>query len=493
MKYLLIFKIIFLITFSSVFSIPVDQQTAEIVANSKLFYDEKTESFNIYNCIEIINEQNNNTLAYAFELDPTGYIIITADNDLPPIIAYSYTDVCRIINEKDNILFDIVQRDIKFKLEHLEYIPSDVIQDIKNQWTEYISCNFNNIGDPFFEQWPPAGSTPTDGWLMENWTQGSPYNNYCPMDLIAGSRSVAGCPAVAMGMIVNFQGNTNSTRFDDNDDYYHNYHEYYWIDNDYIAHDFPSWTQLNVYLDTLDSHYLNHYPLTSSDKGALVYACGAACHQVYTASVSGTFGVNQAYNAYIRFDYNNCELLDSTSDSLYERLSQNMKDAMPAHLAILDAAPTYGHNLVIDGYNTDDFYHLNFGWGGSYNGWYLFPLTGMPYSMNYIEGIILDIGESQAAVEEEIISMEDQSLYLSCSSNLIIDNLQINFSIDQRSQVNLSVYSVTGQLVEIIADKIFNPGSYNFNWNTNNSCSGVYIIKASSPFSIKFDKVLLIK
>jgi hypothetical protein len=49
-----------------------------------------------------------------------------------------------------------------------------------------------------------------------------------------------------------------------------------------------------------------------------------------------------------------------------------------------------GHNVVVDGYNTNDYFHLNFGWGGSYNGWYLLP-DEIPYGLTVVEGVILDI------------------------------------------------------------------------------------------------------
>ena len=70
-----------------------------------------------------------------------------------------------------------------------------------------------------------------------------------------------------------------------------------------------------------------------------------------------------------------------------------MMDARPAHLAIVDPGWTMGHNVVVDGYNTDNYYHLNFGWGGSYNGWYLLP-DEIPYGLTVIEGLIVDIAYS---------------------------------------------------------------------------------------------------
>ncbi|OQX70465.1 MAG: hypothetical protein B6D62_05015 [Candidatus Cloacimonas sp. 4484_275] len=68
----------------------------------------------------------------------------------------------------------------------------------------------------------------------------------------------------------------------------------------------------------------------------------------------------------------------------------NIIEAFPVHLAVVNQNWTMGHNVVIDGYNTDEYFHLNFGWGGTYNGWYLLP-DEIPYGLTVIEGAIVDI------------------------------------------------------------------------------------------------------
>ncbi len=483
----------FAFLFSILSAMPVDQYEAEIVAESKLIRDRQDDDFSIVDCIVLESYQDYMTLAFAFELSPAGYIVTTADNELPPVIAYSYSNNCMIEEEEKSILLDMIRRDIELRLSSLDDAPPELLQVHRTWWEEYSSRNYVLLSDYLFEQWPPAGTTPTEGWLMENWTQEAPYNGYCPMDLIAGSRSVAGCPAVAMASILNFGETTNATQFSDDDDYYHNFYEDYWIDDDHVAHDFPSWPELNVYLDTLEIHYLNQVLITNSDKAALVYASGGACKQVYSASVSGTFGVNQAYDAYLMFNFTDCSLLDASSDSLYERLSENMINAMPAHLAIVDAGPTCGHNLIIDGYNTDEFYHLNFGWGGAYNGWYQFPLSGMPYGMNIIEGIILDIGEGHLSVEGETPCDDTSVLILSCPTNPVSDYLVINLAVMQRCRVHISVYSISGHLLETIADEEFNHGSHSIRWFPENDVSGIYIVRASGLHGTETVKFTLLK
>ena len=471
-------------------ALPVDQFEAESVAEARLTRDGRNLSFTIANCIPLESDRDQQTLAYVFELNPAGYIVTAADNELPPVIAYSYTDNCTIAEGERSILLDMIRRDIELRLSSLVDAPPELLQVHRTWWEEYSSGDYVLLSDNLTEQWPPAGTTPTEGWLMENWTQGAPYNNYCPMDLIEGSRSVAGCPAVAMASILNFEETTNGTQFSDTDDYYHNYHEFYWIDNDHVAHDFPSWPELNVYLDSLESHYINQVTITNSDKAALVYACGAACKQVYTSFGSGTFGVGQAYDAYLKFNFTDCSLLDASSDSLYEKLSYNMMNAMPAHLAIVNAVPaTVGHNLIIDGYNTDEFYHLNFGWGGSYNGWYQFPLSEMPYSLNIIEGIILDIGEGQLSIEGEAPHDETPALAISCPSNPVSDYLVINLEVMRSCRINVSIYSISGHLLETVANMEFYPGSCQLGWVPGNTGNGVYILAASGPWgaeTVKF-------
>jgi hypothetical protein len=473
------------------YALPVDQVTAETVAGSKLFHDGKQDDHAITLFSPITNHENGTILAYVYDLDPAGYVIVGADTRLPPVIAYSYTNLCRDDQHDENILFNLVQRDMIARFSS----TSENLQALyETQWHEYITGDFVTLAQTGFQQWPPEGSTPTGGWLMENWTQTAPYNMYCPMDLIAGQRSVAGCPAVAMGAILNCLAEINATRFDDGDDYLHNYYETYWIDDDHVAHDFPSWSALNVLLDTLEYHYDNAIPVTTSDKAAIVYASGCACHQVYSASISGTYGITQAATAYQRFHFDESELLYESSDSLFERLSQNMMDAKPAHMGIVDAGPTYGHNIVVDGYNTDDFYHFNFGWGGSYNGWYSFPLTGMPYNMNIIEGIVLDIGEGQPGVAEadDIVS-GGSFLTLAVLINPVRSDLTFCVTLPQASHVLLTLYDITGQRVGILADREFSVGSHRIHWGADALASGIYIVSAKSPQGMVSEKIIVLK
>ena len=243
----------------------------------------------------------------------------------------------------------------------------------------------------------PDVATPTlraDGFLGSHWTQDYPYNQLCPRDPVNGNAySVAGCPAVAMGQIINYLRTTQETRFTDDDDYNHYYAgRNYIIDDDWASLKFPSFPQLNEMLDSIDATFQRGEELPDELAAALVFACGTACTQVYTSEGSGTFYVDQAFDAYQRFGFTDCVLFRDPDSTMYATLISNLKAGYPAHLAVENPAGTVGHNVVVDGYRVSDGkFHINFGYGGSLDNWYDIPDPNFYYGMTKVEGIILNI------------------------------------------------------------------------------------------------------
>lgn len=335
------------------------------------------------------------TLAWVVNCLPRGFVVIAPTLSMTPILAWSdegnFGD-----GEAWNIFQPIFLFDLKARKEFAETNSTESGLN-RQKWDSWLDPSKE---PELFQQWPPDSWSPTGGWLFTNWTQSAPYNALCPVDGQTHTRSVAGCPATAMAQIVNFHHTLNDTRFSDTDDYYHSFGSgnQYWIDNDWETYGFPDWNLLNAYLDTLEMHYQDGIPLKNNDKAALTFACGVAAQQVYSSSVSGTYGINQAYNAYERFGFSEAELIDPGNPDLNTRLAGNMMLALPAHLGLVNPEETVGHNVVVDGYTTDEFFHFNFGWGGSANGWYTMPPSDIPYDLTVIEGLVLDINLSNAPV-----------------------------------------------------------------------------------------------
>jgi len=188
--------------------------------------------------------------------------------------------------------------------------------------------------------------------LSTQWDQGHPYNMLCPADPLENyNHCYTGCPATAMGQIINYLQTTQNTRFNDGDDYYANYAgRQFHIDDDWETYLFPSFPKLNGLLDAADDAFQRGEELSDTLVAAVIFACGVACQEVFTASPnygSGTFNVGQAYAAYQRFGFTNCQLFQEPDSAMYATLISNIQASYPAHLAVENNAGTSGHNVVV--------------------------------------------------------------------------------------------------------------------------------------------------
>ena len=283
--------------------------------------------------------------------------------------------------------------------------------------------------------------------LTTKWNQTYPYNMLCPADPFENyARCYTGCPATAMGQIINYLGTTQETRFDDGDDYTANYAgRQFHIDDDWETYMFPSFPQLNVLLDSVDATFQRGEELSDSLVAAVIFACGVACTEVFTASPnygSGTFAVNQAYAAYQRFGFTDCVLYREASDEMYATLIFNLQDGYPAHLAVENNAGTSGHNVVVDGYReSDGKFHINFGWGGTMDNWFDIPdFGGFNYGWTKIEGIILNIIPTDHTSVNELASKQSLDVYPNPASDVIYMNIPCEM-------VEYSIFNVMGQKV----------------------------------------------
>ena len=316
--------------------------------------------------------------------------------------------------------------------------------------------------------------------LKSDWEQGYPYNMLCPRDPLENyAYCAAGCPAVAMGQIINYLRTTQGTRFDDGDDYYHNYAgRVYHIDDDWESLQFPSFPQLNALLDSVDATFQRGDELNDSLKAAVIFACGTACTQIYTSTVgSGTFYVDQAFAAYQRFGFTDCKLFRDPTDEMFEILISNIQAGYPAHLAVENPAGTVGHNVVVDGYReSDGKFHINFGWGGPLDDWYDIPDPNFYYGMTKVEGIIVDIIPTHTAVAE-LASQQSLEIYPNPVSDVLyINNLPCE-------EVDYAIFNVLGQKI--------NEGCSNGTISVAELEKGLYILQLRSENLIETTRIIV--
>ena len=323
----------------------------------------------------------------------------------------------------------------------------------------------------------PDAATPTlreEGLLTSHWTQGYPYNQFCPRDPMNDYEySAAGCPAVAMGQIINYLQTTQNTRFTDDDDYYHSYAgRNYAIDDDWETLKFASFPMLNVMLDSVDAAFQRGEELSGELAAAVVFACGTALTQVYTSEGSGTFYVDQAFEAYQRFGFTDCVLFRDPDSLMYATLISNLKAGYPAHLAVENPAGTVGHNVVVDGYReSDGKFHINIGYGGPLDNWYDIPDPNFFSGMTKVEGIILNIFPTMGPLAiHESTAQQPLEVYPNPVSNVLyVKNLPCE-------TMEYSIFNVLGQKVA--------SGSSNGSISVAELKKGLYLLQ------IKSDKVL---
>ena len=372
---------------------PITIEDAVQVANSHLILKNMQNQYS-FSTHSIIEDENGNILSYIFDLNPTGFIAISSDEDITPVIAYSFITTL-VKDENENLLYYMIKKDMEFRLEIKSQFVSDKIAANNNLWKNYISGNIEELKTKDFQQWPEQGSTSTSGWIETTWDQGYPYNMFCPLDPNTGGRCVVGCVATAMSMLIHYHEYVGNVSFNYSDDHYVTYGRHIDIDGDSEELDFPTFDELNIYLDTLKLHYQNNIPLTNQDKAALCFACGISVHMNYTSSGSGANTTNVAIQLLNKFGYDSSIWMESWEPLFYDSLSTNMINAKPAEISIYTSGYGNGHAINCDGYNTDNFYHLNFGWGSTSPGvitsaWYSLP-EGMPVGYCIVGGAVLNV------------------------------------------------------------------------------------------------------
>ncbi|MGQ9609059.1 MAG: C10 family peptidase [bacterium] len=334
--------------------------------------------YSIQNIIEL--KENEQILGYIAELNPEGFIAISSNTDIHPVIAYSFNGKFSMEDSPENIILKIIRLDLKSRLEAIPFTPSSLKLYNNTLWEEYITqSDTSNI--TYTQQWGPL--------LNTTWHQGDPYNKYCPIDPVTGNRSVIGCNAIAYAQILNYWKYPRTLSFTDLDKYTTKTRGIK-IDEDYQLRDFLSFDDLNAKLSNIK------YDGNEDEIAALCFGCGVKVNSDYTST--GTSGWIGTYYYQDNFGYAGGDFIRGDAPGFYNTLMNNMKDSKPAHLSIAiyrDGSYYDSHGIVADGYRDTGEYHLNFGWGPNLPDpitecWYFLP-DGMPNDYNTVRYGMLNI------------------------------------------------------------------------------------------------------
>ncbi len=301
-------------------------------------------------------------LFYAINFEEGGFVLVSATDAAIPVLGYSPEGEFSLQDQSPSMLHWIKG----YELQLDEIIRDDIpaTPGIVNEWSALM--NYSPADSPNTRE--IRGVEPL---LPSRWNQGSPYNDLCPEDNTGpGGHVYSGCVATAMSQIIYYwryplQGIGSSGYYSD--------YGYLFVDFSEAEYRYEEMTNSITAAD--------HYEMAE-----IQYHCGVAVDMMYSGSGSGAYSFDAATALRNHFGYSNTLTLKSKDDysdvAWADLMKQNLDNGWPMYY---NGYGSGGHAFNLDGYQGDDYFHFNWGWGGTANGYfYLNNLN--PNGSNFNEG-----------------------------------------------------------------------------------------------------------
>ena len=331
-----------------------------------------------------------------------GFVIVSGDDLARPILGFSTETGFSTSQLPDHIRGWLEHYIEEIKVATRMGVTQSL--EVQNAWAEL---------EGHVTPAPKAPGAKVVNQLMHTqWNQSSPYNDQCPVD--TGGRAVSGCVATAMAQIMRYWAwpptGTGS----------HSYTCSTLYEPRTLSVDFSAAT---YDWDNMPAGGRGIYFWSDEEKTAvaqLVYHCGVAVNMGYTRKESGAgMGyVATALQDYFRYTSNiRIVSRSSYSDAEWIALMKHELDSIrPVNYSGSSSDGSGGHSFIVDGYNADDYFHINWGWGGYCDGWFELSnlvtgsggIGGGSYDFSYRQGAI--IGIESPSLEPATIVVEPLSL-----------------------------------------------------------------------------------
>lgn len=339
---------------------PVDMRTAREVAMKFVNANAKVPLRGAED-LQLVTTYNISRGDAAFHIFNTsnGFVIVAADDCATPILGYS--DEGRPF-DLDNVPIQL-QGYLQGFVEQIEYGIENNIQPDEataQQWESVRSIGRLN---------DDRNGEAVEPLITTQWDQGYPYNSLCP------NGYPTGCTATATAQIMNYWQYPNKGIG-------HNVYS----PRSGVGEQSVFFNETYYQWDVMD---INHIDAIST----LLYHVGVAMNMNYNVTGSGA-SLASANNALqIYFDY-------SSSSSMYEKSSYSesvwtalLKNEISSNRPILydgyNNNNTVGHAWVVDGFDVNNLFHMNFGWSGYGDGYY--STSAQPNGFNSYQKAILGL------------------------------------------------------------------------------------------------------
>ena len=298
---------------------------------------------------ETLHSEQEAFFVYSRSNGEEGFVIVSGDDRLPPVLAYS--------------------NDNSFTSDNL---PPAVRYWLECYTQEYTVLNNSCNSSTYPEEETTDHATERQGVspLLNNtmWGQGNPYNLLCPTTN-EGGRCVTGCVATAMaqGMAYHQWPLCGQGRIS-----YLSQKNAIMVDFDLSQHPLHWDKMLSTYTQ---GKYSSEEAYAVAE---LMAGCGASVFMDYGTDASGAFQHDMLKALVRNFDYDPDGAFlqrEMFSTPEWHRILINELEAgRPVNYAG-QSQTDFGHSFVIDGYQQGNYiypyYHLNWGWNGSCDGYYL--------------------------------------------------------------------------------------------------------------------------
>lgn len=313
---------------------------------------------------------------YVFNAESEGgFVIVAADDRVPAVLGYS-----------ENSSFDS------------ENVPPNV-----EAWLQGYAEQIKSIQETAYKL-SQLTSTKKERpaiapMIKTKWNQRSPYNEELPM--WNGKRCPTGCVSTALAQIM----------------YYHQHPKdstsiipaYTTETNQIVVDELPKtifdWSNMTL------TYNQNSLPEQNAAVAHLMKYCSAAIQADYKGTETPAYfepvvtalkdyfgyGTNVAY--YNRKDYSS-----ETWDNMVYYELENKRPVLYSGASIY---PGYSHAFIIDGYDGNGYYSVNWGWGGSYDGFFLLSNLnpkGSPYEYySYYQDAIMGVSPDKTDTYQKTI------------------------------------------------------------------------------------------
>jgi len=363
--------ILFLLGITAVTGPVNEKQAAKVAVN---FYFERIQSVKItqYDDVKVtqVHEIRNgdHLLFYMMNFSTGGFAGVAAIDDVYPVLCYSFGGRYVPENQPENFAMWMKQ----YEGEILKVITEkrSPQEGIKEVWEFYSTAEQNMLR--------PFSGREVLPLLTSNWDQGKYYNEMCPADGGGpGGHCYAGCVATAMGQVMNYFRWPDSGLGS---------YSYYCPPYDTLSADFGN----SSYQWDLMETSLGHSNLEVAE---LLHHLGVSVDMVYGPDGSGMYNHKAAFSMRTYFKYSpetQYVYRDSTTMDWDSLLVAHLDQRIPMYYAGWSLPNINGHAFVCDGYQGTGFYHFNWGWSGSYDGYfYTDNLTPGGSNFNLAQEVII--------------------------------------------------------------------------------------------------------